>query len=555
MRKLTLLILLFVGCADKSAPPSMELLPSIPTLDFAVSPDLGLTNPVCPASARYSLCFDGVGICKQWGVWECHAGVDFCPAQRANPETEICDGLDNDCDGRVDENVFIANPGCVSGLGVCAVDGSMICVNGSLVCDAQPNLNSLQEDNTCNEQDDDCDGVVDEGFGGVCSGEGVGICRQHGWLVCEGLAEVCRLTGTFDPPLQSDLCGYGDEDCDSLLDEDEVDKPCQIGRGVCERWGLTQCNEIHAICTDGNGDEVFAGNPISQLDNTCDLVDDDCDGAVDEDYPCNGTVCSVQGGTLVPDGMVCIEDNNAILLGTSEEGFGPSEFLRMSRVTQPFWILDHEVTRSEWSEVIGDAPYTIFETTPESPVTYVSISDAATWLNAKSRLDGYTACYILEGCQGVVSGGCGADNIDVPERSCNGNYSCASFGVDPLCTGYRLPTRDEWEHAARLKTTPRVFDFPFNSPKFACGDFDECMVGFEHFGTQFAPTRRFQPYPNGLHDIHSNVSEWVLDELIPSEVGGWFSLNFEEARITRIEVVDDLTLRRERTGFRYIRNF
>jgi hypothetical protein len=72
---------------------------------------------------------------------------------------EVCDGLDNDCDGVTDDG----NPGggasCNTGLpGVCAA-GTTSCSGGALACqqDQPPTAE------TCDGLDNDCNGVVDDG--------------------------------------------------------------------------------------------------------------------------------------------------------------------------------------------------------------------------------------------------------------------------------------------------------------------------------------------------------------------------------------------------------
>ncbi|MGH9870645.1 MAG: PxKF domain-containing protein [Candidatus Polarisedimenticolia bacterium] len=98
-------------------------------------------------------------------------GFDLCPAFRRrgdcndqiaaiNPDaSEVCNGMDDDCDGAIDDG----NPG---GGGSCAVPGqSGACAAGTLTCDnarlvCEQTVDPVPE--TCNGVDDDCDGVTDE---------------------------------------------------------------------------------------------------------------------------------------------------------------------------------------------------------------------------------------------------------------------------------------------------------------------------------------------------------------------------------------------------------
>ncbi|MFZ5471681.1 MAG: putative metal-binding motif-containing protein [Myxococcota bacterium] len=47
-------------------------------------------------------CTVGLGSCARQGVWVCEADASYCQGTPGSPSAEVCDGLDNDCDGRAD---------------------------------------------------------------------------------------------------------------------------------------------------------------------------------------------------------------------------------------------------------------------------------------------------------------------------------------------------------------------------------------------------------------------------------------------------------------------
>src|SRR5699024_2302617 len=73
---------------------------------------------------------------------------------------EICDGLDNNCDGLIDVNIEGMGDACDTSLeGVCAV-GRRTCADGQEIC--QPNVQPGEQQEICDGLDNDCDGFVDE---------------------------------------------------------------------------------------------------------------------------------------------------------------------------------------------------------------------------------------------------------------------------------------------------------------------------------------------------------------------------------------------------------
>jgi hypothetical protein len=122
------------------------------------------------------------GVCNQ-GTYSCQLNaLDCYPDIPASPEK--CNGLDDNCDGTSDEGDPEGGATCMTGIpGACAV-GVMHCGMGKLNC--VPNASAAPE--TCNGIDDNCDGTVDENNpgGGVPCGCGGTYQCQTGALTCVG---------------------------------------------------------------------------------------------------------------------------------------------------------------------------------------------------------------------------------------------------------------------------------------------------------------------------------------------------------------------------------
>lgn len=141
-------------------------------------------------------------------------GVDAYRPCGVGPSTEICNGVDDDCDGVVDELLGVGLP-CISGVGACAVAGSVICDEGGATqCDAVAGQATVE---VCNFQDDDCDGLTDEDFGlgvpcvsgtGDCSASGVTLCMPDGTAGCSAAPM----------PPGAEVCDQRDNDCDGVID-------------------------------------------------------------------------------------------------------------------------------------------------------------------------------------------------------------------------------------------------------------------------------------------------------------------------------------------------
>ena len=101
--------------------------------------------------------------------------ADGCECKLTNGGVEICDGLDNDCNGAVDDGVGAVNypgPAGTMGVGVCTA-GAQVCQGGQLTQTLPPRLPSAE---VCDGLDNDCNGKVDDGFDLLADDENCGAC-------------------------------------------------------------------------------------------------------------------------------------------------------------------------------------------------------------------------------------------------------------------------------------------------------------------------------------------------------------------------------------------
>ena len=175
----------------------------------------------------------GGGACDTGALGECAAGTEICSGggivcQQNGPAVpETCDGLDNDCDGADDNGDPGGGAACSTGLlGVCDA-GTEACIGGGIVCQQD----TMASPEVCNGLDDNCNGGTDEGNpggGAPCDTGLPGECA-NGFEFCVGGAVVCTQT-TFPVP---EICGNGlDENCDGVPD-DNADEDGD-GWGICD---------------------------------------------------------------------------------------------------------------------------------------------------------------------------------------------------------------------------------------------------------------------------------------------------------------------------------
>jgi hypothetical protein len=243
-------------------------------------------DPQSPAATRPGDCDDG--------------------APAVNPDAvEACDGVDQDCDGQVDDTPIDGTPWFVDADGdghgddatarvACAGGASEVETGGD--CDDTNPDASPEGVERCDEADNDCDGLVDEDVTRTAyvdmDGDGWGdpTLMEDGCVLPTGYAWDAGDCDDLDPgvsPGAVETCDGRDEDCDGTADDDVPDAPVWYTDADGDRVGLSgtgvrACDApLRSASTDGDCDDTSPDVFPGQVE-ACNDVDDDCDGQIDE---------------------------------------------------------------------------------------------------------------------------------------------------------------------------------------------------------------------------------------------------------------------------------
>jgi hypothetical protein len=255
-------------------------------------------------------CSAGIGACRREGTIQCVSDTESscdavagAPGSESTPLGNCRDSADNDCDGMTD------------------CDDSECETTAICLCVIEPEI--------CDGADNDCDGLTDEDEKGK-------PLTRHCSAACGSGTQTC-VDGKYDicdaPQPQDEECNNLDDDCDGMIDNGnpgggarclpesdgaytvlKKDEPIDPGRNICQVGTVT--------CVAG---KYLCEGSISGIQEMCNCLDDDCDGQTDEgsdlcggDAQCLDCRCVSpcrEGEFQCPPGLYCdksFADSNII---------------------------------------------------------------------------------------------------------------------------------------------------------------------------------------------------------------------------------------------------
>ncbi|HEU4610739.1 MAG TPA: sialidase family protein, partial [Kofleriaceae bacterium] len=314
-----------------------------------------------------------IGMCGFNPATDCDAGfVDIdgkqlngCEYQctPTNGGVEICDAIDNDCNGVADDNPTDAGAACSSTMppqGACVADGLLTCSAGVLVCNGE----TEPAPEVCNNSDDDCNGPIDDGvtmscYTGPANTNGVGACHAGVSSCSAGMFGAC--SGEVTPGIE--VCNNIDDDCNGMIDDGPGNTPIVTScySGAPGTAGVGTCKAGTSTCAFGAPGPCL-GEIVPAADICGDALDTDCDALDDSQEGC----LSVEAEKRLdaPGGS----------LGETNGGTEHSYDVVLARGGSPVGTNVYAV----WSQLVGSSTEVYFRASTDGGQTWGTIKNLST---------------------------------------------------------------------------------------------------------------------------------------------------------------------------------
>lgn len=227
---------------------------------------------VCKTPGIRAQCYGGPS--STLGIAHCKAGIQYCEAdnrwgrcvEQGLPGIELCDGLDNDCNGQIDDSercrctpdtqrpcytgtLSTLNQGtCRAGLQRCSAQGFW---EKQCVGEVRPQ----KKDHCSTRQDTNCDGKLDPACSTQCSAAGTTLCQNEcvdlktSKKHCGTCGNTCTKGASCDNGKCKQPCTFGMTLCGSQCVDTQYNKQhCGTCDQACTQG--TQCNKGSCVCPD-----------------------------------------------------------------------------------------------------------------------------------------------------------------------------------------------------------------------------------------------------------------------------------------------------------------
>ncbi|HEX2870638.1 MAG TPA: MopE-related protein [Polyangiaceae bacterium] len=328
-------------------------------------------------------------------------------------------------------------------------------------CEACPKFPTSAE--TCNGIDDDCDGVVDNAAAIAGQKPAVDVFCNNGRVLgttpCAGTTVTCggasgwtcnypSGTGVEVDPVTKKVrvvetaCDDKDGNCDGQKDEAFLNKgaACSVGQGICARSATYTCT------ADTKGTQCAVANvPTDAKDELCNGLDDNCDGQIDERTPTAGSLC-YNGGSHACLGYV----DPMVKVG--------NVWVYQYEASRPdATALDPGVNDVRSCSTAGVLPWTnISQTDAAATCAAVPTSVANTKMRLCTETEWQTSC-LAGGSANTTTWAFSATPTTYGEDICND----AAAGIDTL-----WPTTNNNGQARRCRTSTQLWDMTGNAAEW-----------------------------------------------------------------------------------------